>query len=74
MLHIRAFAGPEEAGHPDADGLVGVIRGLGDGLEQVGVLVPDAVRGDVLVDLGEDGLLLGLIDLDDLLDPAAEVS
>ena len=46
---------------------------LGDGLEQFVVLVPDAVGGDVLGDLGVDRLLVGLIDLDDLLDLAAEV-
>ena len=74
VLGERAFARAEEAGDPDADAFVRVGRGLGDGLEQMGVLVPDAVGGDVLGDLGVDRLLVGLIDLDDLLDLAAEVS
>ena len=38
------------------------------------VLVPDAVGGDVLGDLGVDRLLVGLVDLDDLLDLPVEVA
>ena len=38
------------------------------------VLVTDAVGGDVFRDFGMDRLLVRLIDLDDLLDLAAEVS
>ena len=73
VLGERAFARAEEARDPDADALVRVGRGLGDGLEQMGVLVADAVGGDVLGDLGIDRLLVGLIDLDDLFDLAAEI-
>ena len=43
-------------------------------LSKIGVLLLDAVGGDVLGDFLVDGLLVRLIDLDDLFDPAAEVS
>ena len=71
VLGERTLARAEEARDPDADALVRLGRGLGDRLQQLGVLVPDAVGGDVLGDLGVDRLLVGLIDLDDLLDLAA---
>ena len=74
VLGERAFARAEEAGDPDADALVRLGRGLGDGLEQGVVLVPDAVGGDVLGDLGVDRLLVGLVDLDDLLDLPRQVA
>ena len=74
VLGERAFARPEEARHPDADAFVRIGWGLGDGLEELVVLFTDAVGGDVLGDFGMDRLLVGLIDLDDLLDLAAEVT
>jgi hypothetical protein len=46
---------------------------LSDGLEQKVVLLANAVGADVLGNFRMDGLLVRLIDLDDLLDLAAEV-
>jgi hypothetical protein len=73
VLRERAFPRAEEPGHPDADPFVRLGRGLGDGLEELGVLVLDAAGGDVLGDLVVDRLLVGLIDLYDLLDLAVQV-
>src|SRR5207248_531523 len=47
---------------------------FGDGLEEMVVLLTNAVRGDVLGNLGMNGLIVRLIDLDDLLDLSAEIA
>jgi hypothetical protein len=49
-------------------GLFGVSRTLEDRCS-----APDRVRDDVLVDLVADDLLVGLVDLDDLLDATVDV-
>jgi hypothetical protein len=74
VLGERTLARAEEPGDPDPHALGRLGGGLGDGLQELAVLVPDAVGGDVLGDLGVDRRLVGLIDLDDLLDLAAEVT
>jgi hypothetical protein len=74
VLGEGAFPRPEEARYPDADTFIRIGRGVGDSLEQSVVLLADAVGGDVFGDLVVDGLLVCLIDLDDLLDLTAEVT
>ena len=37
-------------------------------------MAADGVSGDVLLDLLEDDLVVGLVDLDDLLDPPVDVA
>jgi hypothetical protein len=51
VLRKGAFTGAKEARDPDAHAVVRISRGLGDGLQQGGVLLLDAVRGNVLGDL-----------------------
>jgi hypothetical protein len=74
VLGEGAFPRSEEARYPDADTFVRFGGGVSDGPEQLVVLLTDAVRGDVFGDLVVDGLLVRLIDLDDLLNLTAEVA
>src|SRR5262249_7350753 len=74
VLGKGAFSRPEESRHPNADPFVRVGRGLGDGSEQLVVLFADAVCSDIFGDLIVNGLLVGLIDLDDLLNLTAQVT
>ena len=73
VLGERTFARAEEARDPDAYALVRLSRCFGDSFEQHGILVPDAVRRYVLAHLRVDRLLVGLVDLDDLFDPLAQI-
>ena len=62
-----------QSGEEGAD-TVGMGLGVGDGLQDLLVLVLDPVSGDVLGDLGVDGLLVLLVELDDLFDGLREVA
>ena len=74
VLGKRTFAGPEEARHPDAHAFVRIAGSLSNGFEEMVVLFTDTVGGDVFRDFIMDRLLVRLIDLDDLLDLAAEIT
>ena len=74
VLGKRTLTGPEEARHPHAHAFVRISGSLSNGFEEMVVLFTNAVGGDVFRDFGMDGLLVRLIDLDDLLDLEAEVS
>ena len=67
------LAGSEEAGDPDADALVRLVRRLRVALEDRAEVGADRVGGDVFVDLLADELLVGLVDLDDLFDVPLDV-
>ena len=73
VLGERTLTGAEEARDPDAYAFVRLSRCFGDSFEQHGILVPDAVRRYVLAHLRVDRLLVGLVDLDDLFDPLAQI-
>jgi len=53
---------------------VGIGRCLGDGFESIVVLLTNTVCGDVFRDFGINRMLIRLINLDDLLDLAAQVT
>jgi len=74
VLGERAFPGAEEARDPHAELPLQVSGRFRYGLEKLGILVPNTVGGDVLGDLVMHGLLIRLIDLDDLFDLAFQVS
>jgi hypothetical protein len=74
VLGKRAFARPEEARHPDTHAFVRIAGSLSDGFEQIVVLFTDTIGGDVFRDFSMNGLLVRLIDLDDLFDLAAEIA
>ena len=50
-----------------------LVRRLAIRVEDAGVVGPDRVGHDVLVDLVAEDLLVGLVDLDDLFDAAMDV-
>ena len=52
---------------------MGFRRGLCNGFQESRVLIADAVRGNVLGDFRIHGLLVGLIDLDDLFDLPTQI-
>jgi hypothetical protein len=53
---------------------VGIGGCLGDGFESIVVLLTNTVCGDVFRDFGINRMLIRLINLDDLLDLAAQVT
>ena len=63
----------EKPGGPHPDGLVGLIEGFVVFLEDFGEVAPDRCGRDVFLDLLLDHPLVGLVDLDDLLDVAADI-
>jgi hypothetical protein len=73
--HLReaGLAGPEEARHPDGDAFVWLVRRLPVRVEDACVVTANGIGDDVLVDLVENALFVGLIDLDDLLDAPTDV-
>ena len=74
VLGEGGLARAEEAGDPDSDTLSGFGARLVDRFEEVSVLPAYAVGDDILGDLRVDGVLVRLVDLDDLLDLPVEVS
>ncbi len=74
VLGEGGLTGSEEAGNPDADTLVGTGGRLGNGAQQIAVLILDAIGGDIFGKLGVDRMLIRLIDLNDLLDPLRQVA
>ena len=73
VLGEARLTGSEEAGHPDADALVRLVRRLRVALEDRAEVGADGVGGDVLGELLADELLVGLVDLDDLFDVPLDV-
>ena len=73
VLGERTFPGAEETRDPDAYGFVRLGGSLGDRLEQQRILILDTGRRYVLTHLRIDGLLVGLVDLDDLFDPLIQI-
>ena len=73
VLGEARLTGAEEAGHPDADALVRLVRRLRVALEDRAEVGADGVGGDVLGELLADELLVGLVDLDDLFDVPLDV-
>ena len=73
QLRERRLARTEEAGHPDGDAFVRLLRRLLVPLEHLHEMPLDGVGDDVLVDFGGDDVLGGLVDLDDLLDLPGDV-
>ena len=74
VLGKGGLAGAEKARDPDADALGGVAGRVGDGLQDLHVLLLDAVGGHVLGDLVVDGLLVLLVELDDLFDRFGKIA
>ena len=74
--HFREtrFARPEESGNPNGDTLVRFLRCLKVAFENLDVVLLNRLGGDVFADLLFDDVLIGLIDLDDLLDVTRDVA
>jgi len=73
ILGKRTFPRAEKARNPHANALVWLCRGFGNCFEQLGVLIANTVCGNVFRNFLVHGLLVGLINLDDLLDLAIEI-
>ena len=73
-LGKAGLAGAEEPGDPDADALVGVGRRLVEPLQDPQVMVEDGIRDDVFLDLAAEDGVVGLVNLDDLLDGAVHLT
>ena len=73
--HLRetGLTGSEESRHPDGNTFVWFIGRLPVRVKNMGVVRPNSVSHDVLVDLVTQDIVIGLIDLDDLLDPTMDV-
>src|SRR5258708_2253264 len=70
----RSLAGPKEARDPDAHAFVRFAGSLSDGFEEIVVLFTDTIGGGGFRGFSIGRLLVRLIDLDDLLDLAAEIT
>ena len=69
---MKPLRTPTVSGETEAErALVRLGRGIGDRFQELGILVSDTVGCDVFGDLRVDGLLVGLVDLDDLFESLA---
>jgi hypothetical protein len=73
ILGKRTFPRAEKARNPDANALVRLCWGFGNRFEKLGVLIANAICGNIFCNFLIHRLLVGLIDLDDLLDLAIEI-
>ena len=73
VLGEARLTGAEEAGDPDRDAFVRLLGRLPVALQDLGEVAADGVGDDVLGEFVADDLLVGLVDLDDLLDAAGDV-
>ena len=71
-LRIGGLAGTEESAYPDVRDLARLEDRLLVGVEHLPEAVQDVIRCDVLIELKGDDVLVGEIDLDDLLDHAPD--